>query len=69
MKAQNVHNPASVAGRGGDTKVSVGLQLQQSPRELTEKKIQELEHRVKKMHVRIRTVNLLLYYAFFVLCM
>ena len=46
MKAENVHNPASVTGRGGTAQISVGLQLQRSPKEQSEKKLKELEHRV-----------------------
>ena len=48
MKAENMYNPSSVTGRGGGgtTQISVGLQLQRSPKELTEKKLKELEHRV-----------------------
>lgn len=47
MKAENVSNPVSVTGRGGDSRVSVGLQLQKSPQELSEKKLKELEHKVE----------------------
>lgn len=46
MKANNVQNPTSVAGRGGGGIVSVGLQEQMSPREFNEKKRKDLEHRV-----------------------
>lgn len=52
MKAHNVHNPTAVGG--GASHVSVGLQQQMSPREYTEKKMKELEHRVsvKKAYIK-----------------
>ena len=46
MKAQSQYNPTSVAGRCNAAHVSVGLQDQQSPREMREKIQKQMEHKV-----------------------